>query len=294
MWSGEDFNENGEAVRLYQPILYGKKPSQKDPTCSFIGGSSSNSILCSICRDPLHLLVQLYIPGSSSNNNRTLQIFCCNRATCTDALFVPKEKGKLVDGSGVVVCKRFVTDESQVTIKKESAKMDEWDALEDNDWTVTEGGDEMQSLEAKLAEMETNQAKPKAVVVSEKVTENKTEGNLPVTSSNSFPCFSIHSQQEPPAMRAIEDEDDVGMTGSDDKIQKMLEKYMMEEDDEEILTALRGSTGSSNGAGGGGRGEKDERLSAADRALLTFSDRLKRSPRQVLRYAYDGVPLWSM
>jgi hypothetical protein len=281
MWRGEDFNENGEAVRLYQPILYGKKPIQDDPTCSFIGGQSSTPLRCSSCQDPLFLLVQLYIPSQS--NNRTLQIFCCNRASCTEALFLPKEKGKLVDGSGVVVCKRIVTETSPAPPKE--IKSDDRDVPDSNDWTVESVDEEgeMQSLEAKLAAMETMPTKSKPVV--------EKKGHKPVESSNAFPCFLIHSQQEPPATRPVEDEDDVGMTGSDDKIQKMLERYMMEEEDEEILTALRGSVESSSGGRGG---EKDERLSAADRALLTFSDRLKRWPRQVLRYAYNGVPLWSM
>jgi hypothetical protein len=283
MWRGEDFNENGEAVRLYQPILYGKKPVQEDLTCSFIGGQSSTPLPCSSCQDPLYLLVQLYIPSQSFTKNRTLQIYCCNRASCTEALFFPKEKGKLVDGSGVVVCKRIMTEASLVPPKK--FKSDDWDAPDSNDWTVEAGDEgEMQSLEAKLAAMETRPTKSKVVV--------QKKEHKPVESSNAFPSFLIHSQQEPPALRPVEDEDDVGMTGSDDKIQKMLEKYMMEEEDEEILTALRGSVGSSSGGGRGG--EKDERLSAADRAILTFSDRLKRSPRQVVRYAYNGVPLWSM
>jgi hypothetical protein len=65
---------------------------------------------------------------------------------------------------------------------------------------------------------------------------------------------------------------------------------MEEEDDQEILMALGGGS-----AGGGGVGrEKDERLSAENRALLTFTDRIKRAPRQVVRYAKGGEPMWSV
>ena len=67
----------------------------------------------------------------------------------------------------------------------------------------------------------------------------------------------------------------------------MLARYMAEEDDPEILQALKGVS-----VGGGG--EEDERLSVEDRVLLGFQDRLKRAPRQVVRYARGGIPLWSI
>ena len=40
--------------------------------------------------------------------------------------------------------------------------------------------------------------------------------------------------------------------------------------------------------------ERDERLSIMDRALFTYTDRLKRMPRQVLRHGCGTIPLWSM
>ena len=52
---------------------------------------------------------------------------------------------------------------------------------------------------------------------------------------------------------------------------------------------LKGST-----AGGANGQEVDEDLTEEEMALLRFSDRIKRSPRQVLRYARGGEPLWSM
>ena len=101
------------------------------------------------------------------------------------------------------------------------------------------------------------------------------------------------------------DPDDVGLgnigrNGSrkdDAKIQQMLAQYMQEEDDEEILTLLRGQSGGKNTGTTVTTiksGERDERLSATDRALLQYTDRLKRSPQQVLRYSHGGTPLWSV
>lgn len=40
--------------------------------------------------------------------------------------------------------------------------------------------------------------------------------------------------------------------------------------------------------------EEDERLSEEARILLGFQDRLRRAPRQVVRYAPGGKPLWSI
>ena len=72
------------------------------------------------------------------------------------------------------------------------------------------------------------------------------------------------------------------------------------EEDEEILSALNGGHLASNkdlshvaGKGSSG-GERYERLSPEERAFLAFSNRLKRAPRQVVRYAYGGFPLWSV
>ena len=81
----------------------------------------------------------------------------------------------------------------------------------------------------------------------------------------------------------------------------MLSRYLDVEDDEEILSALRGGTGaggnrdgSCGGGSGGGGGERYERLPPEERAFLSFTRRLRRVPGQVARYAYGGVPLWSV
>jgi pre-rRNA-processing protein TSR4 len=305
MWSGgDDYNEKGGAVRLYQPILYGRKASQDDLTCSFIGGCkpSSESSACASCKEPLQLLVQLFDPKSPSGRplDRALQVFACNRADCINSLF---SDGKLANGSGVIICRRFmVTSDSGANqapkIEPElppSSWVDET-AGDNNEWAVEESDDgAIDALEAKLAAMET--AKPSIPSKTTSFATSSVKKDETTPNIKSFPCYLLHSLQEPAAIRSAGmDEDDVGISGTDDKIQKMLARYMAEEEDVDLLAALRDSSGGGTGFGGGseGRGEKDERLSAADRALLTYLDRLKRSPRQVLRYAYGGAPLWSM
>ena len=53
-----------------------------------------------------------------------------------------------------------------------------------------------------------------------------------------------------------------------------------------------------SGAGGNGSGgksrQRDERLTITDRALRAFTERLQRAPRQVVRHAPGGTPLWSL
>lgn len=197
-----------------------------------------------------------------------------------------------------------------------SSKTNEW-AMDDGD--NGDGNNKgacaaVDDLESKLAAMETTKShgplKPPTTTAKEGSTAKKgtvaaTTTATATTTFGWFPSFELHSLREPPApfLRCSGDDDDdnvgigIGGRGSDDrKIQHMLARYMAMEEDEDILAALRGgsATGSNGNAHAGGGGERDERLSAADRALWTFTDRLKRAPRQVLRYAHGGVPLWSV
>jgi len=117
------------------------------------------------------------------------------------------------------------------------------------------------------------------------------------------PSFEHHDLEmidEPPTGRGNDDsdeddDDDAGIDAS--KVDQMLSRYLDTEDDEEILSCLKGGGKSSSGGnndGKGGGGERYERLPPEERAFLAFSKRLKRVPGQVARYAYGGVPLWSI
>jgi hypothetical protein len=174
-----------------------------------------------------------------------------------------------------------------------------------NDWGLSTNDEHcLDELEAKLQELEAGGSEPvssspdaftgTANSASWRIKSGRQSSS---TSDDSFRCFELHPLREPLARRMEgTDEDDVGLSASgadNDKIQRMLARYMAEEEDEGILAALRGSATVDGGGTSHGK-ERDERLSAEDRALLSYTDRLKRSPRQVIRYAYGGVPLWSM
>ena len=94
-----------------------------------------------------------------------------------------------------------------------------------------------------------------------------------------------------------DDEDGVDGSGNIDasKVEQMLSRYLDVEDDEAILSALRGgSIASNNDNYCEGGGERYERLPPKERAFLSFTRRLKRAPGQVARYAYGGSPMWSV
>ena len=104
------------------------------------------------------------------------------------------------------------------------------------------------------------------------------------------------------------DDDDVLQVEDGSKeasdIDKLLSKYLKEEEDSDILSAIeygarggsRASGGNGGGGGGGGAlsGEKYERAPPEERCFLAFTNRIKRAPKQSVRYAYGGIPLWSM
>jgi len=372
-------NEQGDRIRLYQPIAYssGRTLNVNNPTSSFLGGGGGNGsaavppTFCGQCGSVMQQLVQLHVPKT----NVTYQIRGCNRAVCVNTIFNNSSSNSSqheddkeqkygssslfnVGGGGVFQCWKMDTN---MIMSKSSTKPNEQDSNgalpaskvtdqgdnqqidnnDDNDWAVDsddgnnkdddDDDDDNEYLEQQIAALELR-AKLKqpeegdsrdfvsksAKQNSKKISNNNNKSNQ---LDNGFPVFEIHSLLEPPGKKHQNDnkedyddeedydeEDMIGSTvtggSSDAKIQQMLAKYMAEEEDEDILRALRGSSGNGGctvaaaGGGGGGntkiRGEKDERLKPSDRALLTFTDRIKRSPRQVLRYAPGGVPLWSL
>ena len=184
-----------------------------------------------------------------------------------------------------------------------------WDDESDIDGNENDIDDPtMDDLEAMLDAMEANPNSIKKV----KKMKNQTKKAIPVrdpvqSSLPSFQKFELEVYDEPYGINVFSDldvdEDDmIGISQDDDLIvQKMLSSYLQDEDDDGIKAILQKgmkSYSQSNSSGGrgnpNGNGEKDERLPAVERAFLLFSDRIKRAPYQVVRYAYDGIPLWSM
>lgn len=309
MWkNNSDISDDGEPIRLYEPIQY-KYKGKRQPNVSWIGGSpvpSSTEITCNICGNAVPLLVQLYVPSlpndchNRSSLDKTFHIFSCNTASCWRKAFA-EGSNFCVGGGGIVFCKRWQEEthtkvdlmdrqEEKSQVSPWSKKTDVGNGLNDNDWNEDDTATNMDEVEALLQTMELNG--PKGTGQKTKKTPKRNKSANHPTDHFQLACYEIRAVREP-ASRAtgIEDDDDeIGTykAGSDDKIQQMLDRYMEMEDDPEILSMLRGT--SAQGCGN----ETEEQMPEDDRAMLIFTDRLKRSPRQVLRYAKNGTPLWSV
>lgn len=177
----------------------------------------------------------------------------------------------------------------------------------------TKNGDtniSMDDLESMLTNCEMHSASTKKSEVlpssnvqsSTKASTINKDTNGEISAHDVPPSFEYHDLEmvnEPPTKRGVEDDsDEEDELNSNDasKVNQMLSQYLGMEDDEEILSALKGggkSNGDNDGKGGGG-GERYERLPPEERAFLAFSKRLKRAPEQVARYAYEGVPMWAV
>mmetsp|Transcript_16859 Transcript_16859/g.33639 ORF Transcript_16859/g.33639 Transcript_16859/m.33639 type:complete len:393 (-) Transcript_16859:806-1984(-) len=195
------------------------------------------------------------------------------------------------------------------------------DIASGEDWGATagDGVESMDDLEAMLKVCEMNE--DKKISTNQHKSKNKNarkqekSGNIcdkerlyPQSNDGDFARFELEMYEEPYACTGgvgeetdddeVDDDDAVGATGtSDAKVQKLLSRYLDEEEDTELISALGGSGNRVSGGGGGSnssRGEKFERLPPDERAFLAFTDRIKRSPEQVVRYAFGGVPLWSV
>mmetsp|Transcript_12075 Transcript_12075/g.13491 ORF Transcript_12075/g.13491 Transcript_12075/m.13491 type:complete len:465 (-) Transcript_12075:2282-3676(-) len=328
MWNyDEDLNGNEELVVLYMPVQAPPRKTNTSPLDSHIGGQScfeeSFTSNCDVCNCQMILLAQLRFQHEKSTADtfdRYLLVFICPREECFGQLVF--DKG-FSSGQGVVKCfekriyidssedgneqkeKKLTTKSSWYTTSNFSGRNDDDNNNDDDDWGMEDCDNEQVNLENAVAAMESNLDQDGALMANTKegitpkpndYTSNYTSKSSSEALMNSFGCYLLKMQNEPKSVRPMfEDDDDVGLSESDDKIRNMLARYMAEEEDEDILAALRGSNSCDSGGGGGNDAtEEDERLSEEDRILRSFQDRQRRAPRQVIRYASKGKPLWSI
>jgi hypothetical protein len=257
----------------------------------------------------MFMLAQLRLQFTSEIE-RYLCVFSCPKEECFGQISFDKGFASSAAGvKGVVKCieKRVPIASSETKAKVPIAtpnNKSSWyddndndsknDDDDDDDWGMRDD-DENANLENAVAAMERKLDDGGAIVM----TPSKKSSGKPKQALSSdealrdaYGCYFLTKLNEPASSKSfLEDEDDVGLSESDEKIRNMLARYMAEEEDEEILAALGGT---SLGSGGGNNGEEDERLSEEDRVFRSFQDRQKRAPRQVIRRASGGKPLWSI
>ena len=146
--------------------------------------------------------------------------------------------------------------------------------------------------------------------------------NQPSTATYEFPRYELEWIDEPPKEDEDDpehDEDNVGFhkgtnknrnrKTADARIEKMLQRYLQEEEDVEVVTTLKnlikskpisssGLNATSTSLDGCSANntdmeDDDDSESQSMDLLLSFTNRMKRAPKQVVRYAYGGGPMWS-
>jgi Programmed cell death protein 2, C-terminal putative domain len=278
-------------VRIYQPILYGPKPCWNDLTCSFIGGPLESPRLCAVCEGPLVPLVQLH----QAPRRTTTQVWACNRVTCCRTLFPDDDSLRNAlhyGGNGVVVAFQFhnVAATPSNTAPATDPR-NEWDFNTDvdkEDFNVEgEESNDLYDLEQQLSSLETRNT-----VAS---TPRRLD-DQPKLSTEGFPGYGLHSLPEPPARSAQPSKRH--SSSSDAKIQQMLQQYLQVEEDETLRQLLlqsgavdRSNQPSSN-IGAWEEPDETDAVTEDQEALQSYTERLQRVPRQVVRCGGGNGPLW--
>lgn len=326
MWSGRgSVNDRGESVLLLEPIS--RKPNKcksvtaSDAKTSFIGGTPvfySDDVnladlsrpTCRQCNKYMYLVLQMYAPLDDINLDRTMYVFACNSAACINYGFSKSHDHNNrfnLGGHGVVCCIRSQSKQDAPSsmpriVSSEKKNAPNWDddigwGEEDDEWGTNNEDDCMNDIETMLAKLETEEGQSK---VRDKTVKafNKDTMDSSASENFSFPKFDLDCYDEPSLNKSKENEDfdsddEDDFDTKEDSVQKLLSKYLMEEEDESILSAIKGNDLSKSTSQNGGDVEKYEKLPAEDRAFLAFSNRVKLAPKQSVRYAFDGVPLWS-
>lgn len=305
-------------------------------TPSFFPDDATPHPLCVICKEEMFLVIQMYAPLDKLERNILVfgcnSASCVNQMFQQGSNTTIGENFKFcLGGNGVFKCIRSqrgkeLEERIEATVvETEQMKMvSTWDvddgggwgdddASDENDWGTGEETDKgdcnapssMDDLHAMLAAMEMKDQHKNSPQDKAKnrnppihtVKHKKGDGDSSVA-KHAFPKYDLDVYDEPyiSVQDGDSDDEDIQDTSSDKDIQNLLSKYLKEEDDSDIVSAIKGGASSlAGGAGAGsGNGEKYERLPPEERAFLTFTSRIKRAPKQVARYAYGGVPLWSM
>jgi len=266
----EHANGKGESVLLLEP-QWTHTPSnskKKDPCASFIGGAPcffpndtnvQGQPKCGVCRQEMYLILQMYAPVGSLE--RTVYIFGCNKASCLSSAFSVEPNQKCDSSMG------------------------------DNRFCLGGHG---------VIRCIRSQPQPQTSMLKNGNFALKTYEEV---QDHSFAKYELDVYDEPPVKNGLsaaadddsDDEDVLVDDKNDAAVQKLLSKYLEEEDDIDNFSPIKGGNTLSESSGEGiENGEQYERLPPEDRAFWAFTNRVKRAPKQSVRYAYGGIPLWSM
>lgn len=287
---------------------------------------AGGNLTCARCSSRLYLVAQVYAP---TNIRRSLCVFGCNKAVCSstsegwrcirtqepennkdDSKYVasavdePRTDVSTIEQS-VLPVGLNVTDKTTDSWTNGLATGDDWadDSNLDGDWGEIETAsthkndhiDEALSilLASKEREKVSSIKPPPPLPTVVKHTKLELHAERGVMPSHVFPAYQLDFYPEPW---------DAHNGAVDDAVDEKLQKYLAEEEDPALVELIKDAMakGSSKGTSGktkkggkkGAEGEHYERTPAKVKAMIKFSDRLKRAPKQVVRYACGGLPLW--
>ncbi|KAJ0412909.1 hypothetical protein ATCC90586_002539 [Pythium insidiosum] len=279
-----------------------------------------SSLDCPKCKAPLYLVAQVYAPVES---DRTLYIFGCNSADCTEtpgSWRVFRDQASRPVASSVAP--PAVAPEAEV--KPASA----WDAGgdDDSDWSnddedadakgsavgVATGsasnplGDLELLLQQRDAAMSSSSARVATPAKSHsKPDEARHTGDFASNKSPAFPALFVDVVDEP--FEDFKTQNDFSHEN------ELLQQYMRQEEEDKstdymrqeeedkstdvndlrrIIANAKKSDGSVSGSAAASSGESYERTPAQQKHFMRFQKRINRCPLQVLRYDYGGEPLW--
>ena len=258
---------------------------------------------CDVCNSTMFLIAQIYAPLEGLD--RTLYVFGCNRGKCSS-----------IDGSF-----KCIRDQREVCSVNNSDRnsgqseenLNEVDDSEDDDdsWNCDDNADFDSELEAMMVVNELKQLelkdkvdgeKRKINLLPEKVTKDVHYSGLTPADACFLPqqVLELYNESFDNSLKGNtnDDNDFIGVYDCDDSMKDKLKKYLEDEDDPDIVSSINQSLAPSNIGfiltdGNGNYGESDERLPRNKRIFLEFIERIKLNPSQVVRYIYDGIPLWS-
>jgi hypothetical protein len=263
----------------------------------------------------LVLVTQIFAP---TEVDRSLYIFCCNKRVCS-----LQHKGWIVLRNQLLSSsssKESTVEASSSAAAATPAAPTIWNIIADND-DEDEDDDLLdllnarnKSLAAKSKQVFQPQPPAPAAAGPSPAPPQATKSFL--ITPTALPICPIEEIDEDWDSRYDEDETENYTQKVDSShINKMIESYLKDEDDEENLLALKASgisihrDLSSTTAASKGKvheeeeddervqdGEEDDKRmkkeSNKENTELYFQKRVSLEPKQVLRYAYEGEPLW--
>lgn len=283
--------------------------ASSDPYVTKIGGNpvwhdpdvapNPSVIICKSCNSCKNIVLVAQIFAPVDNLDRSLYVFACNTRKCSLSSFgwrVYKNQ-KIKDS---------ISEVKNVTVGK-SNPTSIWGPLNaENDVNLT--FDDLNSLlmtrDESLHNICTNNNSNKSFQGVANVESNVRSSQFCETV---WPCIIVDSITE--ALKCCDyDEDDLVFNDTnvgDEKVYSLLQSYMVNEEDKELVEVIRTYTASNGNINHGNKcsfHKNDDGTESLDRKLARKDDKSKAElyfqqivsyeSKQVLRYAYGGEPLW--